>query len=54
MKRKTVYLNDAPIGSASTWHEVAAMLTSLLRRTITLRDVLDRGSEGPDRFYVRM
>jgi hypothetical protein len=30
MRRKTVYLNDAPVGSASTWHEVAALLTKLL------------------------
>lgn len=53
MRRKTVYVNDVPIGSASGWHEVAALLTELLRRTITMRDAQNHGSEGPDGFYVK-
>jgi hypothetical protein len=53
-KTKTVYLNDVPIGSASTWHEVAALLTKLLRRGLSARDAQDNGSEGPDGFYITM
>ena len=51
-KSKTLFLNDVPIGSASTWYEVAALLTKVLRRGVTLRDALDHGSEGPDGFYI--
>ncbi|MGO8920419.1 MAG: hypothetical protein ACLQJR_31370 [Stellaceae bacterium] len=54
MRRKTLYLNDLPVGEAATWHEVAALLTKLLRRTIMMRDALNCGSEGPDGFYVKM
>jgi hypothetical protein len=53
MRRKTVYLNDVPVGSASTWHEVAALLTELLRRPIGPREAQKMGSEGPDGFYIR-
>jgi hypothetical protein len=54
VKRKTLYLNDVPVGSAGTWHEVAALLSKLLRRSVTARDAQDHGSEGPDGFYVTM
>jgi hypothetical protein len=54
MKRKTVYLNGTPIGTASTWHEVAALLARRLRRSIDSREAQDSGSEGPDGFYVTM
>jgi hypothetical protein len=54
MRRKTLYLNDVPIGSASTWHEVAELLTRLLRRAVTSREAQNSGSEGPDGFYVTM
>jgi hypothetical protein len=54
VRRKTLYLNDVPVGSAGTWHEVAALLSKLLRRSITARDAQDHGSEGPDGFYVTM
>jgi len=54
MRRKTVYLNDTPIGSASTWHEVALLISRLLRRKVSLRDVFNHGNEGPDGFYVTM
>jgi hypothetical protein len=53
MRRKTAYLNDVPVGSASTWHEVAALLTKLLQRPIGPREAQKMGSEGPDGFYVR-
>jgi hypothetical protein len=53
MRRKTVYLNGVPVGSAATWHEVAALLTELLRRPIGPREAQKMGSEGPDGFYVR-
>ena len=52
--RKALYLNDIPIGSASTWHEVAELLSKRLRRIITAREAQRYGSEGPDGFYVRM
>ena len=54
MRRKTLYLNGAAVGSARTWHEVAALLTKWLRRTITAREAQDHGSEGPEGFYVTM
>jgi hypothetical protein len=52
MKRKTVYLNGSAVGSAQTWHEVAAVLSALLRIHLSARDAQDRGSEGPDGFFV--
>jgi hypothetical protein len=52
-RRKTVYFNGVPVGSAATWHEVAALLTELLRRPIDAREAQKMGSEGPDGFYVR-
>lgn len=52
-KAKTLYLNDAPVGSATTWHEVAAFLTKLLRRPVGAREAQKMGSEGPDGFHVR-
>jgi hypothetical protein len=54
MRRKTLYLNDVAVGSASTWHEVAELLTKLFRRVITSREAQRHGSEGPDGFYVTM
>jgi hypothetical protein len=54
LKLKTLYLSGVPVGSASTWHEVALLLTKLLRRKITMRDALDHGSEGPEGFYVNL
>jgi hypothetical protein len=54
LKRKTVYLNGIRIGTASTWHEVGALLTSSLRRSVGAREALESGSEGPDGFYVNM
>jgi hypothetical protein len=52
MRRKTVYVNGVPVGSASTWHEVAALLTKLLQRPMSSREAQKMGSEGPDGFYV--
>jgi hypothetical protein len=54
MRRKTLYLNDVAIGSASTWQEVAERLTKLFRRIVTSREAQRHGSEGPDGFYVTM
>jgi hypothetical protein len=54
MRRKTLYLNDVAIATASTWQEVAEILTRLLRRVITFREAQRHGSEGPDGFYVTM
>ena len=52
MKRKTVYLNDVPVGTAQTWHEVAALLRLLIRIDIYARDVQNHGNEGPEGFYI--
>jgi hypothetical protein len=54
MKRKPVYLNGAPVGFARTWHEVAMLLTALLRRGISSRDAQGNGSEGPNGFYITL
>jgi hypothetical protein len=54
MQGKTLYLNHTPVGSARTWHEVAAVLAVILRRSITAREAQNHGSEGPVGFYVEM
>jgi hypothetical protein len=54
MKRRVVYLNGTPVGSAETWHDVAVLIGRLLGRNVTLREILQHGSEGPDGFYVAM
>jgi hypothetical protein len=51
MKHKTVYLNGVAVGSAQTWHEVAALLYTL-RLYLSAREAQNRGSEGPDGFFV--
>ena len=54
MRRKTkkIYINGVPVGSATTWEEVAAFLTKWLRRSIGPREAQKMGSEGPDGFYI--
>jgi hypothetical protein len=51
-KAKTIYVNDVPVGSATTWEEVAAFLTRRLRRSVSPREAQKMGSEGPDGFYI--
>jgi hypothetical protein len=51
---KIVVLNDAPIGKARTWIEVAYIVSAALKRTVTPREALDHGSEGRDGFYVNL
>jgi hypothetical protein len=51
-KTKTIHLDDVPVGSATTWEEVAAFLTRRLRRQVTTREAQKMGSEGPDGFYI--
>jgi len=51
-KAKTIYLDDVPIGFATTWEEVAAFLTRRLRRSVSPREAQKMGSEGPDGFYI--
>jgi hypothetical protein len=53
MRPKTLYLDDVPVGVASTWHEVAAILSRLLQRPIGSHEAQGMGSEGPQGFYVR-
>jgi hypothetical protein len=54
MKRKSVYLNGTAVGSAETWHEVAALLSAQLRIHLSARDAQNHGSEGPDGFFVTL
>jgi hypothetical protein len=54
MKLKAVYFNEARVGSARTWHEVAVLVGEILDRHITMREILRYGSEGPAAFYVAM
>jgi len=54
MKLKTVYLNGDAVGSARTWHEVATLLTKLLRSHVSARDAQTRGSEGPNGFFIAL
>jgi hypothetical protein len=51
---KMVHLEETPIGSARTWHEVAQLLSAALKRSITAREAQDNGSEGRDGFYITM
>jgi len=51
---KTVHLDETPIGSARTWHEVAQLLSAAMKRSITAREAQDNGSEGRDGFYISM
>ena len=49
MRVKTVYLNDVPIGQASTWSEVRTLLNAT-----GLRFIVKPGTaEGPIGFYVQ-
>jgi hypothetical protein len=54
LRMKIVVLNDAPIGKARTWIEVAYIVSAALKRTVTPREALDHGSEGRDGFYVNL
>jgi hypothetical protein len=51
MNRKTVYLNGAAVGSAETWHEVAALLYPL-SIYLPVREAQNLGNEGPDGFFL--
>jgi len=53
-KRKPVYLNGAPIGSARTWHEAAMLISEIVGRSLTATEAIKCGSEGPDGFHVTM
>jgi hypothetical protein len=54
LKAKVVYLNDKPIGTAATWHEVARLLSDRLGHFMTARDAQNCGSEGPNSFHIAM
>ena len=49
LQRKTVYVNDLPIGRASTWDEVDA----LLKANGILFTTKPGKAEGPTGFYVQ-
>jgi len=51
---KSVVLNDALIGEARTWIEVAQLVSAALKRAVTHREALKHGSEGRDGFYVNL
>ena len=54
MKEKPVFLNEARIGSARSWHDVAQLVGTLLDRQIGVKEIVQYGSEGPDGFHIRM
>jgi hypothetical protein len=54
VEQKTLYLNDVAVGSASTWHEVAEILSKRLGRQITAREAQNSGSESRTGFYVTL
>ena len=54
MRLKALYLNNEFIGSVATWSEAAQMLSVVLHREVRDSEAMNRGSEGPDGFYVRI
>lgn len=52
MKEKAVYLKGALVGSASTWHDVAKVLSGIFGRAVSAREAQNFGSEGPEAFYI--
>ena len=54
LRMKSVVLNDALIGEARTWIEVAQLVSAALKRAVTQREALNHGSEGRDGFYVNL
>ena len=56
MTPKPVYLNlnDVPIGTASTWWDVAAIVSKIVGRNFTAKEIQHYASEGPHGFYVKL
>jgi hypothetical protein len=54
MRLKALYLNNEFIGSVATWGEAARALSVVLQREVRDSEVMSRGNEGPDGFYVRL
>ena len=54
MRLKALYLNNEFIGSVPTWSEAAQALSVVLQREVSGSEVMRRGSEGPDGFYVNL
>jgi hypothetical protein len=54
LKIKVVVLNGVPIGGARTWIEAAHLVSTVLKRVVTPREVQNNGSEGPDGFYISL
>jgi len=54
VRLKSLYLNNEFIGSVATWDDAAQMLSVVLQRQVSASDAMERGSEGPDGFYVSL
>ncbi|HEV2550317.1 MAG TPA: hypothetical protein VGU20_23600 [Stellaceae bacterium] len=54
MIAKLVHLNDVPVGQASTWFEVAEIVSRLVGATFTAKGIQRHASEGPRGFYVTL
>jgi hypothetical protein len=49
---KPVYLNGVRIADASTWFDVAEIVTKVTGSSFTGKSIQRYGSEGPRGFYV--
>jgi hypothetical protein len=56
MSPKPVYLNlnDVPIGTASTWWDVATIVSKIVGPSFTAKEIQRYASEGPHGFYVKL
>jgi hypothetical protein len=54
LKPKTLDLNGVAIGPATTWHEVAELLSKSLGRSFSPSAAKNKGSEGPAGFYIEL
>jgi len=54
IRLKSLYLNNELIGSVPTWSEAANLLSVVPGREVSDSEAMNRGSEGPDGFYVAL
>jgi hypothetical protein len=54
LKRKPLFLNGLPAGDAATWEEVAVIVSAILGRPVSVREVQANGSEGRESFLVTL
>jgi len=51
---KPVYLNGVRIADASTWFEVAEIVSRVTGISFTSKSIQHHGSEGPRGFYITL